>query len=342
VSVELPRELAEGVARLLHDVGPRDLARTSAALSAKYRQHQERTAPVARSEAEIVAYVATRLPATYAAITSALTAVRDLRPDWQPRTLLDLGAGPGTAAWSATAVWPSLERVTAVEVEPRMVAIGRELGRAAGHPAARQAAWVRASASDPLPPGTYDLVVLAYLLGELGASDRDRLIERAANATLAPTGLTVVVEPGTPVGHTRVLAARDRLLAAGGHVTAPCPHDAPCPKAGADWCHFAVRLPRTAIHRAAKQADLGYEDEKFSYVAVSRQPTARVSARVVRHPRLRPRLVQLELCTPGGLRSTIVTKRQGKQFRLARKTAWGEGFEYTDGDANDRRHSANA
>src|SRR5688500_1490891 len=87
---ELPRELAEGVARLLERVSGRDRSRPRSDLSAKYRQKVERRGPVARSPAEIVAYAATRLPATYAAISAVFGAVRELRPDWRPRTLLDL------------------------------------------------------------------------------------------------------------------------------------------------------------------------------------------------------------------------------------------------------------
>jgi ribosomal protein RSM22 (predicted rRNA methylase) len=335
---ELPRELAEGVERLLAGVSARDLNRASSGLSAKYRQKQERRAPVARSQAEILAYAATRLPATFAAISAVLHEIKRLRPDWRPRTLLDLGTGPGPGLWGAAATWPSLERAVAVDAEEGMLALGRDLAGAAPHAAVRAARWARADVADPPPDGPYDLVLLAYVLGELDAAGRDRAVDHAANATAEPAGLTVVVEPGTPEGYARVLRARERLLGRGGTVVAPCPHDGPCPLAGSDWCHFAVRLPRTAAHRAAKHADLGYEDEKFSYVAVARpsgeqdQDPQHTWTRVLRHPQSRPRLVTLELCTPGGLRSAVVTRSDRERFRLARKVPWGARFPYTDGD----------
>jgi ribosomal protein RSM22 (predicted rRNA methylase) len=325
--VELPRELAEGVEGLLHGVSARDLSRASGDLSEKYRQKRERRAPVARSESEILAYAATRLPATYAAISAALGAVQELRPGWQPRTLLDLGAGPGTGIWAASTTWPALERALAVEAEPRMVALGQDLARLARHPAVHGARWVRADVADGLADGPYDLVLLAYVLGELDGAARDRAVDRAAEATAEPAGLTVVVEPGTPEGYARVLRARERLLLRGGCVTAPCPHSETCPVARPDWCHFSVRLPRTASHRTAKLGDLGYEDEKLAYVAVSRQATEQAQARIVRHPQIRPRLVKLELCTRDGLQSDIVTKSDRERFRLARKARWGDRFD---------------
>src|SRR5690606_27604170 len=95
-------------------------------------------------------------------------------------------------------------------------------------------------------------------------------------------------EPGTPAGYQRILAARDRLRQRGAALAAPCPHDAACPMAGRDWCHFAVRLDRSRLHRHLKGAALGWEDEKFSYV-VAVPPGApdprRASARIVRRPR---------------------------------------------------------
>ena len=327
--VELPPDLAVGIDRQLRGVSQRDLARASADLSAQYRQKQEHRAPVARTEAAVLAYAATRLPATYAAVTSALRAARDRRPDWEPASLLDLGAGPGTAAWSATTVWPSIQQIAAVETEPSMVALGNDLARSAHHPAIQSATWTRASLLDAAPAGQHDLVILAYVLAELEAGSQDRVVDLAAAATATPAGLTVVVEPGTPEGYRRVLRARERLLAGGASVIAPCPHSRACPMSETDWCHFAVRLPRSAMHRAAKGADLGYEDEKFAYVAASREPTPPAPARVLRHPQVRPRHIQLELCTPGGLASLAVTKRDGDRFRLARKVGWGDNFTYT-------------
>ena len=326
---ELPRELAEGVERLLEGVSARDLSRATSELSAKYRQQRVNHAPVARSKAEILAYAASRLPATFAAVSAVLGEVRERRPDWRPRTMLDLGAGPGPGLWSAAARWPSLERVVAVDTEARMIALGQDLARTAPHAAIRGARWVRASVAEEPPEGPYDVVLLSYVLGELDAAGRDRAVDRAAEATARPGGLTVVVEPGTPEGYARVLRARERLLERGGFVTAPCPHNGPCPLAGSDWCHFSARLPRTAAHRAAKLANLGYEDEKFSYVAVSHQPTERAEARVIRHPQSRPRLIQLQLCTPTGIETATITRSDREGFRRIRKVRWGDGFDLT-------------
>ena len=107
---------------------------------------------------------------------------------------------------------------------------------------------------------------------------------------------------------------------------APCPHENACPMSGGNWCHFAERLPRTSAHRQLKGADLGYEDEKYSYVVFARQPSALPGARVLRHPRKHSGHVELELCRPDGLRREAVSRKQGARYKQARKLDWGDTF----------------
>jgi ribosomal protein RSM22 (predicted rRNA methylase) len=97
----------------------------------------------------------------------------------------------------------------------------------------------------------------------------------------------------------------------------------PCPVVPPDWCHFAARVERSSLHRRIKDADLGYEDEKFSYVALSREPAQPAPARIVRRPQHHPGFIILETCTPEGLRTERVTKRDRAAFREARKAGWG-------------------
>ena len=152
------------------------------------------------------------------------------------------------------------------------------------------------------------------------------------DAALAASSTSVlVVEPGTPRGYAAVLAARVRALAAGWRIVAPCPHAGPCPLTAGDWCHAAVRLTRSSLHRRLKSGDLGHEDEKFSYLAVvapgAGDMAGEPAGRVLRHPLTRKGLVQLRLCTPeGGVRDEIVSKRQGERYRRARETGWGDTF----------------
>jgi ribosomal protein RSM22 (predicted rRNA methylase) len=246
--------------------------------------------------------------------------IRLARPDWRPRSLLELGAGPGVAAWAAAQSWPSLEEVTLVEAEPAMVAAGRALAARAG-PALREARWLEADAGEA--GGDAELVLASYVLGELDPSRLGTVVDQAWRRA---TDTLVVVEPGTTAGYERILLARDSVIRAGGAVLAPCPHDRACPLPAADWCHFSVRLPRSRTHRRTKGAERGFEDEKLSYVVLARGLQPRPSARVIRRPDLHGGHVVLDLCTSDGLERRTVSKRDGAVYKQARKLGWGDAL----------------
>lgn len=323
-----PADLRTALSALLDGLPPSRAATAVDRLIASYRGRTPTDAPVLRDRADAAAYAAYRMPATYAAVRSALAAFRDRAGMWTPTAHLDLGGGTGAATWAVADVWPGGEhRSTVLDWSQAALTLGRELAAGAGPGPVRRAEWRRAVlGGGPLPPA--DLVTVSYVLGELTGDDRAAVVAGAAEAAAGPGGAVVVVEPGTPEGFARVLDARDRLLAAGFTVLAPCPHSAPCPAAGTDWCHFAARVPRTSLHRQVKGGSLPYEDEKFSYVAATRSAApdgAGTADRVVRHPRTRKGQVLLELCAPdGALRRETVTKRSGERYRAARDAAWGD------------------
>ncbi|MEO5940703.1 MAG: small ribosomal subunit Rsm22 family protein, partial [Candidatus Limnocylindrales bacterium] len=101
-----------------------------------------------------------------------------------------------------------------------------------------------------------------------------------------------------------------------------------CPIAGPAWCHFLARLDRSPLQRAAKTAARSWEDEPFSYVALSREPAAAVagpSARVVLgRPRQRPGMIQLRICVDGRIETRTLSRRDGLAWRTARDLAWGD------------------
>jgi len=305
------------------DVAPPEVAEAWAELSAGYRAGAATPAGAALSPTHARAYAAVRAPATGAAVAAVLAELAARRPGWAPATLLDLGAGPGTATWAAAAEFPSLAAATLVERAPAMVALGRELAAAAPDAVVRDATWVAGDAADPPPPaaGPADLVVAAYVLGELD----ERRVAPAVGAWWEATGGELaIVDAGTPAGFARVRAARDALLARGATLTAPCPADGPCPMAGGDWCHFAVRLARPAAVREAKGAALGYEDEKFAYVVASRQAPAHAPARILRHPQARSGHVRFTICRDGRTEPLVVARSRGAAYRWARRARWGD------------------
>lgn len=280
--------------------------------------------PVLRSKADAAAYAAYRMPATYAAVHAALTHGRDCAPDLAPETHLDVGGGTGAAAWAAAETFPTLSSVTVLDRAPAALDMGRRLAADSRHAPVRDATWRKAT----LPPTGElpgaGLATASYVLDELPDAQQRALVRKMAGA--AP--LVAVVEPGTPAGYRRTLAARSELIEAGFSVAAPCPHDGECPLAGGtDWCHFAVRVHRSALQRQLKEAELGFEDEKFSYVVASALPTRPAPGRILRHPQGRKGLAEFQVCAAEGtVRQTVVSKREGQLYKHARKARWGDAW----------------
>jgi len=315
--MELPPALRRAVDQALNGTSAADLARASAVLSQRYRAETRDGRAHIADDVAACAYLAARLPATYAATRASMEAVAALRPQFAPRSLLDFGAGPGTALWAARDAWPGLDTALLVESSKPIRGFGAEFADESG---VAQVAWQTALEG----AATHDLVTLAYVLDELTDGSRAALIARLWS--LAGDTL-LIVEPGTPAGWRRILEARAMLIADGAHLVAPCPHASACPLEAPDWCHFSRRVARSRAHLAAKEAEVPWEDEKYIYLAVARHPIVSPQARVIAPPRKGSGKAELKLCcNDGTARSKLVTRREGDAFKIARRSEWGDAL----------------
>ncbi|MEV4316804.1 small ribosomal subunit Rsm22 family protein [Actinocrispum sp. NPDC049592] len=320
--VAIPDDLQSALDGALRRFGQADLSRAVTRLIARYREGGAATEPIMKSDLDVAAYAGYRMPATFAAVSAVLAETARLAPGFEPKTMADLGGGTGTALWSACETWPSLSTVTVVEQVEPVLSLGKRLASAAGSPVVRRAAWRRGLIDPATPAPEADLVTLSYVLGELPDHTRADAVRWLASSA----GMVVLIEPGTPAGYERIVAARDVLLDLGMSLVGPCPHTETCPiPRGRDWCHFAARLPRLGHHQVIKEGVLNFEDEKFSYIAASAVPYDRAANRILRHPQKRKGLVSLRLCTGDGkLEDTLVTKRNPEPYRAARDVKWGD------------------
>jgi len=315
---DLPADLKAALDARLQGLSRTDAAGRAALISKTYRDGGGSGA--IRSEVDALAYAMARMPATYAAVTASLNAVRAIRPDFAPKSLLDVGAGPGTASWAAAAAFASLQRFGLLDANDALRALALDLAR--NSPRLRDIRYrhreARAALADAEPA---DLVVASYMIGEVGATERSTLAELMWAKT---RDTLLIVEPGTPAGYGRIIAAREQLIGTGAHIAAPCPHDGKCPLHAPDWCHFTQRLPRSRAHKQIKEAELPFEDEKFSYVALTRAPVSRRPARVLAQPVVTKIEVTAKLCTADGLVIARVPRRAKADYARARRWRWGD------------------
>jgi ribosomal protein RSM22 (predicted rRNA methylase) len=330
VSSLFPAPLRAAIAGIAAEVPGAELARRAAAISAAYRAGRSSRVAVA-SHADVAAYLVTRMPATFAASSAALSAARELLPSFAPSSLLDLCAGPGTAGFAAHALWPRLTEFTLVDASGAFLEGARRLNVAVGMTALGGPKMVLAplrSALDQL--ASADIVAMSYALVELPEGEIAAL---ARGMWKLARALLVFVEPGTPEGFRRILLAREALIAAGANIIAPCPHRAPCPMQGPAWCHFSERLPRLRDHLRAKAARLPYEDEPYTYLALGRMRAEWTpSARLVSRLRLTKAEASCRVCAADGALMDVATPRRDRQaYARLRRLDWGDAL-LGDGD----------
>jgi len=154
----------------------------------------------------------------------------ELRP---PRRLLDLGAGTGAAARVVRSRFGDGVELVAVDK--------------VGGPGILVADVLRGVRPTGVN-GRFDLIICAHLLNELGdrldLDGRARLVDGWCRDLLEPDGTCIVIEPALRDTSRALLGVRDRLLAAGLHVAAPCLCQMPCPALlrDRDWCHDSAEV----------------------------------------------------------------------------------------------------
>src|SRR5947209_4981022 len=300
---DLPAELKAALEAKLQGLSRSDVAGRAALISKTYRAGGGSGAIA--SEADALAYALARMPATYAAVIASLNALVEIKPDFAPNSLLDVGAGPGTATWAAAEAFSSLRDFTLLDANDALRTLA--LGLVTDSFRLRDVSYERGEARATLKKAdTSDLVVASYMIGEISDAEQRALAELMWEKT---RDTLLVVEPGTPAGYARIIALRERLIALGAHVATPCPHDGKCPLAAPDWCHFTQRLQRSRAHKQVKGAELPFEDEKFAYVALTRTPTTKRPSRVLAQPEVSKIEVTAKLCTTDGLAFRKVPRR---------------------------------
>jgi ribosomal protein RSM22 (predicted rRNA methylase) len=353
--VKLPGDLDAAVAAWMAAHGRGGLAASAQQLSASYRKGGS------SSQVNLAAYVASRLPATFKANVDLQQALAAALPGFAPRTLLDMGAGPGVATWAAVQAWATIEKVTQCEQDKNFATLAAELNAASGFTTLTEAEIILKSEATLPPDISADLVTVSYVLAEMPL---EHMAQIATRLWARARQVLVVIEPGTPQGFSRLRTVREALLKQGAFVVAPCTHQNTCPMvkrppqsfgqlpqqvegaqksnpslsfAGgggqrpegghSDWCHFKTRVQRSREHMHAKQATVPFEDEAFSYLVLSRNPVIQTGARVVAPVVVSKPGVSLRLCDASGLRDVTVASRDKPTYKRAKKTAWGHVWE---------------
>lgn len=315
----LPTEIQEAIESMVEQIPQKSLIQALHSLSYAYREAtQKQTLEQGLTDLQRLAYLACRLPATYAALYAVFTHIQNILPHFRPQSMVDLGAGPGTASIVVRAFFESLNQILCIEGDPAFIELGKKLLNTSVQ-------WQKQDLKDIYFHESFDLSVISYALGELSDTTLMTVLNHAFTKT---AGLLVLVEPGTPRGYATLMRARDFLMEKGAICVAPCPHQKPCPMNNqtGKWCHFTTRLARSRLHRRLKEADLGFEDEPFSYLILMPQNIASLPQydRIVEAPQQRSGHIRFTICSHEGKIEESVISRRDACFKLAKKAEWGD------------------
>ena len=315
-SVDIPEELKENINKLLKENQIHKILEDAQIVSNRYRNNDGRGKKLLTKESEAVSYAISRMPATYAAVSSVLEQTFNNYNE-DITSVIDVGAGTGAAVWAVNDVTTS-NAIRCLEREESMINIGKKLMK---NTDLNDIRWKRFDILQDEIQEKADLVITSYMINELPKGDREKAVEKLWNAT---NKLLIIIEPGTPAGFANILKIRKNLLKSGGYIVAPCCCLQECPIPKDDWCAFYARVARSSVHRHAKNGSLGYEDEKFSYIAFSKVPVDNSGERILRHPQINSGYVNVKVCSANGIEKKTYSKKDKEIYKKVRKMDAGQ------------------
>lgn len=273
------------------------------------------------------AYLALRIPATYAQIFGALDQVKELLPNWHPKTLLDIGSGPGSASWSAKEIWPSLSESTSLDQHFDFLTIGKQLQKSADIDMAMD--WKQMDLRKGMAgiSKQFDIVVIANVLNELSPAAGDKIIGQAFDLCRS---MLVIIEPGTPTGSS-ITENASRKLSKAGNLLAPYIENTFVPKSDY-YIHFSQRFIRPEFQRRIRQhmrdtslMASDWEDTKYGYTVISKiEPEVQPWGRCIGPVQIQKGFLEIPVLTKDGIEKIKVMKRDHDQYTFAKDIKWGQ------------------
>ena len=320
--MELPISLREKINKKAEGKKQSELVEISKNISDRYINKSGQGKRLVTKNEEALVYSIARMPATYGAVATSLRWSLE-NFDEEIESVLDVGAGTGAASWAASEVFNNNLQITCLEREDAMINLGKEYMQDEVIPLTN-AIWLKQDVANTEINQKADLVISSYMLNEFSEDARIKVVQKLWNAT---NKLLLIIEPGTPESFKKMKRIRERLISCGGNVIAPCVHNQNCKLSEDDWCQFTCRISRSKLHKVLKGGDSPFEDEKFFYLAISKNSKTsneKIYSRVLRHPKIESGRITLKLCDTNGIYEKMITKKEKELFKEVRKIASGD------------------
>lgn len=316
--MDLPIEIKRYIENELNFLNKNDLHDNAKKISKSYRTNNGKGRVLLSSRNESMAYAISRMPATYSAVYNSLRYTLEI---YKPKieSVADIGAGTGSATIAVNELL-DIDYIECFERQDEMQDIGVKIFENYNN-LSKKVKWKKIDICKDIIDSKYDLVITSYMLNEIKEEERNIVIEKLWKIS---NKILLIVEPGTVQGYTNIVNAKNKLITMGAKVIAPCVCNE-CKLLEGDWCNFSCRVQRTRMHKEIKEADAPYEDEKYIYLAVTKDDFDRVNKkRILRHPMIYSGFVKLKLCDIDGIKEVTISKKDKDKFKIARKSEAGD------------------
>lgn len=312
--MKIPYELEESIETELENIKLSELKDVAKQLSNRYMNETRQGQSLASKKIEILAYSIVRMPATFGAISKAIEETLQ-RYNTNIETALDIGSGTGAGEW---AILNSIDikNITCLEREKEMCILAQKLLQ---HNKCIK--WKEQDISKNKIEDRADLVIISYIINELEEEIKERIIRNILDSF---NKIAIFIEPGTPEGFYNIRKIQKMALEKNLNIVAPCTSQEECKLPQDDWCHSIVRVERNKIHKFVKDADVPYEDEKFSYIAISKDKIDNSGARILRHPNISSGFIKVKLCANGNIEEKTITRKEKELFKKVKKLKCGD------------------
>jgi len=312
--MKIPYELETKIEHEIENVKLNELREVAQKLSDRYMNEKRVGQSLVNKDLEVLAYAIIRMPATFCAINKAL---EETLKRYEPEidTVLDIGAGTGAGEWAILNNL-NIKQFICIEREEKMRELGQKLLSDFKNISWKNQDIVKQEITD-----TADLTIVSYMINELDDGLKEDVIQNILNVF---NKIVIFIEPGTPEGFNNIRKIQKLAIEKNLNILAPCTSQEECKLPNEDWCHSIVRVERNKIHKFVKNAEVPYEDEKFSYIAISREKIDNSGSRILRHPITSSGFIKLKLCTNGNIEEKTFTKRDKEIFKKVKKLKCGD------------------
>lgn len=331
--ITLPTNIEQNIDSILKSEFAPDWIRSALRLSSEYRA--ERVVSVKRfvkTKNDVFGYIALRSPSTYSQIYTALSQIKEVLPSWNPKTMLDIGSGPGTAIWAVSTIFPEIIKVTALEREAEFIEVGK---RILSEHRNIIVDWknIDLTAEENSDANTYDIVVISSALNELDDKTQVKILNFAFERC---NGVLLITEPGTPFGYSVFRNCAKILEAFSGDFIAPYIGGK---YVDSEEVQFSARIKRPDFQKRVRQNQRkqdhknnnrllpasDWEESNFYYFAYSKIPSEIFGkGRVIGNPSVNKGYVYIDILKSEAVSKIQILKRDKDAFKLSKKYKPGD------------------